>query len=92
VTQQHVSQPTLATPSRVKPKRDKELWRPQLPEDGEDPAKSAAQTIFVLQRSDKTGNPLTPAWYWVIAMVVGLIAVAATRESAPTPAAGTFSA
>ncbi len=32
---------------------------------------------------DKTGNPLAPAWYWMVAMVVGLVAVAAARESAP---------
>jgi MFS family permease len=30
-----------------------------------------------------TGNPLAPAWYLVVAVLVGLAAMAATRESAP---------
>ncbi len=30
-----------------------------------------------------TGNPLAPAWYWTVAMVVGVAAMVATRESAP---------
>jgi MHS family citrate/tricarballylate:H+ symporter-like MFS transporter len=30
-----------------------------------------------------TGNPLAPAWYWSAALIVGLIAMFATRESAP---------
>jgi MFS transporter, MHS family, citrate/tricarballylate:H+ symporter len=30
-----------------------------------------------------TANPLAPAWYWTVAAIVGLAAMAATRESAP---------
>jgi MFS family permease len=30
-----------------------------------------------------TGNPLTPAWYWTAAAIIGLAAICATRESAP---------
>jgi len=30
-----------------------------------------------------TGNPLAPAWYWSGAMVIGLVAMVLTRESAP---------
>jgi MHS family citrate/tricarballylate:H+ symporter-like MFS transporter len=30
-----------------------------------------------------TGNPLAPAWYWTTAVIVGLAAVIAARESAP---------
>jgi MHS family citrate/tricarballylate:H+ symporter-like MFS transporter len=30
-----------------------------------------------------TGNPLAPAWYWTVAMMVGVGAMIATRESAP---------
>jgi MHS family citrate/tricarballylate:H+ symporter-like MFS transporter len=30
-----------------------------------------------------TGNPLAPAWYWTAALVVGIAAMCATRESAP---------
>jgi MFS family permease len=30
-----------------------------------------------------TGNPLAPAWYWSVAVVIGLIAMFATHESAP---------
>jgi len=30
-----------------------------------------------------TGNPLAPAWYWTAAMVVGIVAMIAARESAP---------
>jgi MHS family citrate/tricarballylate:H+ symporter-like MFS transporter len=30
-----------------------------------------------------TGNPLAPAWYWTGAAAVGLVAIFATRESAP---------
>jgi MFS family permease len=30
-----------------------------------------------------TGNPLAPAWYWTAAMIVGLAAMFAARESAP---------
>ncbi len=30
-----------------------------------------------------TGDPLAPAWYWSAAMVVGLVAMALVRESAP---------
>jgi len=38
-----------------------------------------------------TGNPLAPAWYWTVAMVVGLAAMIATRESAPRKLFGTSS-
>jgi MFS transporter, MHS family, citrate/tricarballylate:H+ symporter len=31
-----------------------------------------------------TGNPLAPAWYWSAALVVGIAAICATRESAPS--------
>lgn len=30
-----------------------------------------------------TGNPLTPAWYWTVAVIIGLAAMCVTRESAP---------
>jgi MHS family citrate/tricarballylate:H+ symporter-like MFS transporter len=30
-----------------------------------------------------TGNPLAPAWYWTTAMIVGLVAMCAARETAP---------
>jgi MFS transporter, MHS family, citrate/tricarballylate:H+ symporter len=30
-----------------------------------------------------TGNPLAPAWYWTVAAIVGVIAMAAAHESAP---------
>jgi MFS family permease len=30
-----------------------------------------------------TGNPLAPGWYWTTAMIVGLAAMIAARESAP---------
>ena len=30
-----------------------------------------------------TGNPLAPAWYWTAALTVGILAMCATRESAP---------
>lgn len=30
-----------------------------------------------------TGNPLAPAWYWTAAMIVGVAAMSATRETAP---------
>jgi MHS family citrate/tricarballylate:H+ symporter-like MFS transporter len=30
-----------------------------------------------------TGNPVAPAWYWTAAMIVGVAAMFATRESAP---------
>ncbi len=30
-----------------------------------------------------TGNPLAPAWYWTAAMIVGVAAMSAARESAP---------
>ncbi len=30
-----------------------------------------------------TGNPLAPAWYWTAALTVGIVAMCATRESAP---------
>ncbi|HKV47081.1 MAG TPA: MFS transporter [Candidatus Acidoferrales bacterium] len=32
---------------------------------------------------DVTGSPLAPAWYWTIAAIFGVIAIIATRESAP---------
>ncbi len=31
----------------------------------------------------RTHNPLSPAWYWTVAAVVGLLAMLLTRESAP---------
>jgi MFS family permease len=31
----------------------------------------------------KTGSPMAPAWYWMAALVVGVSAMIATRESAP---------
>jgi MHS family citrate/tricarballylate:H+ symporter-like MFS transporter len=34
-----------------------------------------------------TGNALTPAWYWTAAMIIGIAAMIATRESAPLKAA-----
>jgi MFS family permease len=30
-----------------------------------------------------TGNPLAPAWYWTAAVIIGLAAIGAARESAP---------
>jgi MHS family citrate/tricarballylate:H+ symporter-like MFS transporter len=36
---------------------------------------------------DRTGNPLAPAWYWTGAAIVGLVAMALVRESAPVRAA-----
>jgi hypothetical protein len=30
-----------------------------------------------------TGNPLTPAYYWIGALLVGLTAMALVKESAP---------
>jgi len=30
-----------------------------------------------------TGNPLTPAWYWIVASIVGISAMLAAHESAP---------
>jgi len=32
---------------------------------------------------DVTGSPLAPAWYWTIAAIFGVVAIVATRESAP---------
>ncbi|MGH9574004.1 MAG: MFS transporter [Candidatus Acidiferrales bacterium] len=32
---------------------------------------------------DFTGSPLAPAWYWTIAAIFGVVAIIATRESAP---------
>lgn len=32
---------------------------------------------------DVTGSPLAPAWYWTIAAIFGVVAIIATRESAP---------
>jgi len=44
-------------------------------------------TQFVITALIKwTGNPLAPAWYWSGAMVVGLIAMAFVKESAPIKA------
>jgi MHS family citrate/tricarballylate:H+ symporter-like MFS transporter len=37
----------------------------------------------------KTGSPLAPAWYWMVAAVVGLAAVIATNETAPHKIAAT---
>jgi MFS transporter, MHS family, citrate/tricarballylate:H+ symporter len=34
-----------------------------------------------------TGNPLTPAWYWIAASIVGIAAIVAAHESAPRKAA-----
>lgn len=31
-----------------------------------------------------TGNPIAPAWYWTVSLVVGIAAMCATRESAPS--------
>ena len=31
----------------------------------------------------RTGNPLAPAWYWTLAIIVGVAAMSATRETAP---------
>jgi hypothetical protein len=31
-----------------------------------------------------TGNPLAPAWYWTGAVILGVAAMSATRESAPS--------
>ena len=42
-------------------------------------------TQFVIKMLiDSTGNPLAPAYYWTGAAIVGLIAMALVRESAPT--------
>jgi len=30
-----------------------------------------------------TGNPLAPAWYWTVAMIVGVAAMSLTQETAP---------
>jgi MFS transporter, MHS family, citrate/tricarballylate:H+ symporter len=30
-----------------------------------------------------TGNPLAPAWYWTVAVMIGIAAIYATRETAP---------
>ncbi|HEX4003515.1 MAG TPA: MFS transporter [Candidatus Acidoferrales bacterium] len=30
-----------------------------------------------------TGSPLAPAWYWMVSLIVGLIAILAAHESAP---------
>ena len=30
-----------------------------------------------------TGNPLAPAWYWTVAMIVGVTAMTLTQETAP---------
>ena len=41
-------------------------------------------TQFVITKLIKvTANPLAPAWYWSGAMIIGLIAMALTPESAP---------
>jgi len=41
-------------------------------------------TQFVIKLLiDRTGNPLAPAWYWTGAAIVGLVAMALVRESAP---------
>ena len=32
-------------------------------------------------------RPLVPAWYWTAALMIGLAAMSATRESAPRKAA-----
>ena len=41
-------------------------------------------TQFVIKLLiDHTGNPLAPAWYWTGAAIVGLVAMALVRESAP---------
>jgi MFS transporter, MHS family, citrate/tricarballylate:H+ symporter len=37
-----------------------------------------------------TGNPVAPAWYWTAAAIMGLVAMAATRESAPRRVATTL--
>ena len=34
-----------------------------------------------------TGNPLTPAWYWIAASIAGIIAIIVAHESAPRKAA-----
>jgi hypothetical protein len=34
-----------------------------------------------------TGNPLTPAYYWSAALIVGIIGMNLARESAPCKAA-----
>src|SRR5690349_22022561 len=45
-------------------------------------------TQFVIKLLiDRTGNPLAPAWYWTGAAIVGLVAMALVRESAPVRAA-----
>ena len=47
-------------------------------------------TQFVIQLLiDRTGNPLAPAYYWTGAAIVGLVAMALVRESAPARAAAT---
>jgi MHS family citrate/tricarballylate:H+ symporter-like MFS transporter len=38
----------------------------------------------------KTGNPMAPAWYWTAALVVGVSAMIAARESAPCKLGGTI--
>ncbi len=42
---------------------------------------STSSVITLLIRF--TGNPLAPAWYWSIAMIVGLVAMVLIPESAP---------
>src|SRR5690349_4809289 len=45
-------------------------------------------TQFVIKLLiDRTGNPLAPAFYWTGAALVGLVAMALVRESAPVRAA-----
>ncbi|HEX4860482.1 MAG TPA: hypothetical protein VFV07_04550, partial [Rhizomicrobium sp.] len=46
---------------------------------------STSSVITLLIRF--TGNPLAPAWYWSIAMVVGLVAMVLIPESAPVKSA-----
>jgi MHS family citrate/tricarballylate:H+ symporter-like MFS transporter len=36
----------------------------------------------------KTGSPMAPAWYWMAALVVGVSAMIAARESAPSKVGG----
>src|SRR5262249_24878084 len=38
-----------------------------------------------------TGNPLAPAWYWSVAVIIGLTAMFATHESAPRKVGGSQS-
>lgn len=35
-----------------------------------------------------TGNPLAPAWYWTVAVIVGIAAMYATHETAPRKSQG----